>query len=220
MARDEQALRDHYLEDGPGFIQEPDELLDAQIRTVAAIMARIEAAIETLHGRTFITTADGAWLDQHGTERGILRFDGESDADYRARIQLIEDQVTKPAILAAVDAILQVGTAELEEHGSDGLWLSRGAIAEAFLGQRLYRGTPPWFSVYIQQQVESKSDTAFLIRSGASGTLSFLTRTSAAWDVSMFLDGQDPAPSDIYRRIYETIERLRAAGVSFRVEIE
>jgi len=219
MARTEQELRDHYLQLGPGFLAEPEELLDAQIRLVAAMMSETEGAIETLHARTFLRQADGSWLDEHGKERGILRFDGESDTDYRARILLIEDAVTPVAIVNAVDSLLSVGTCTLREHLGDGAfadfpgWQGFADMAVAYDGIRA-------FTVLIEEQLLTRADRAYALPAATTiEKLSFAGDDGSKPSATAFADGADPTPSDIYGRIYQTIDRLRAAGVTFRVEI-
>jgi len=219
MARDEQALRDHYLEIGPAFLCEPDEVLDATIRMVAAIMARIEVAGETLHGRTFIDEADGDWLDQHGSERSIFRLEGESDDLYRERVKRIEDRVTKPAILEAVDRLLIAGTSRMVECLADSGFSD-------FPGPQGYADASQTteglrcFRIYILAQLLSRSDTAYTLPGGTSiGTIGFSGTDSEA-DVSAFADGDSVVSGDIYRRIWEEIDRLRAGGIGFSVEIE
>lgn len=222
MARTEQEVRDHYLELAPGYMSEPGELLDAQIRAVAAILAAVESAVDTLHDRTFIATADGSWLDQHGDERGIHRLQDESDTDYRVRLTTIEDKLTIPAIVNAINAILVTGVATLEEHTLDGCWMIRTGSPnpEGFFGCRMYRSERA-FSIYIDVQFSTTSDTAFLVRTGAVAELesAFMTRTGSVFEAAAFLDGDALAPSDIYAQIIETIERLRGAGISFRVVV-
>ena len=218
MARSEDELRDHYLELGPGFIAEPDEVLDAAIRIAVSMLARIEAAGETLHARTFIDEADGAWLDQHGEERSILRLEGESDEAYRPRVKRIEDKVTKPAILAAVDAILRVGTSRMEEHLADGAY-SDFPGPQGFADHAVTYDSIRRFTVFIAEQFARRNDTAYALPGTIIGTLSF-AGTDAEPDVSAFADGVEAVGGDIYARIWAEIDRMRAAGTTFHVEIE
>jgi hypothetical protein len=51
------------------------------------------------------------------------------------------------------------------------------------------------------------------------GTIGF-SGTDAESDVSAFADGEAVVSGDIYRRVWEEIDRLRAGGVGFTVEIE
>lgn len=78
---------------------------------VAAALAQAEsnaAALATLHR---IGSATGIWLDLHGKDQRTPRATGESDADYRRRLQVQPDVVTAPAIEAAVTAIQPIGKA-------------------------------------------------------------------------------------------------------------
>jgi hypothetical protein len=219
MARTEQELRDHYLALGPGFLQEPEELLDAQIRLVAAIFAEIEAAIDTFHARTFLDTADGSWLDQHGIERGVLRYDAESDTDLRVRVKLIEEKLTPVAIVTAVDALLAVGTCILREHLGDGAF-SDFPGPQGYAGMGVTYDGIRAFTVLIEAQLSTRADRAYALPAATTiGTQSSAGDDGSIPDVTAFADGVDLVPSDIYGRIYQAIDRLHAGGVSFRVEI-
>ena len=205
MARNEQELRDHYLELGPGFIAEPDEVLDATIRIAVSMLARIEAAGETLHARTFIDLADGAWLDQHGKERSVLRLEGETDAAYRPRVKQIEDKVTRPAILAAVDAILLVGTSRMEEHLADGAYSDFPGL-QGYADHAVTYDAIRSFTVFISEQLQRRNDTAYALPGTTIGTLSY-AGTDADANVSAFADGVEAVAGDIYSRIWSEIGR-------------
>jgi hypothetical protein len=59
--------------------------------------------------QAYILTADGSgpdFLNQHAIGRNTFRQDGETDAALRQRLRNIEDALTRPALLAAADAIL------------------------------------------------------------------------------------------------------------------
>jgi hypothetical protein len=219
MARSEQELRDHYLALAPGFLQEPEELLDAQIRLLAAMFAEVGSAIETQHARTLIGSADGSWLDQHGIERGVLRYEDETDDAYRARVKLLEDAVTPVAITAAVDALLEVGTCTLREHLGDGAfagfpgWQGFADMAVTYDGLRA-------FTILISQQLSNMAHRAYALPASTTiGQQSFVGNDGSKPTVTAFVDAEDPVPDDIYRRIYEAVDRLHAAGVTFRIEV-
>lgn len=55
---------------------------------------------------TVDTATNPDWLDQHARDRGTSRQDGESDEALIARLRNIEDLVTRPALLAAVQAMM------------------------------------------------------------------------------------------------------------------
>jgi hypothetical protein len=70
------------------------------------IFQPVKDQMDEWFAKTYISAADGQWLDAHAKDRGTFRQDGELDADLRARIKTIEDTVTKPALLALVNEIL------------------------------------------------------------------------------------------------------------------
>jgi hypothetical protein len=227
MARTKADLRAHLRDLAPWWLREPEEVQDAFLEAVAAVIERIEAAGQTLHDRTFIALADGAWLDAHGRERVIARLAGELDEDYRPRLLSIEDQVTALAIKAAVDGILLVGACRVEEHTPDGAYAtdtgsgsvqSFADLALAFDGARA-------FTVFIAEQLPSENDTAFGIQNGAGTTpQSFAVESTGAgsWpnDPGAFADQTAPTQGDIYARIWDVVNRLRPAGSSFQVVVE
>jgi len=214
------AIRQQIRDLGPWWLRDAAEVEDAIFQAFAKVFERIEAAEQTLFDRTFIGLADGSWLDQHGQEREISRLTGESDAGYRPRIQTIEDKVTIPAVVAGVNAVLLVGVATLEEHQQDGFYLTNaGSVSPSgFLDNgTLYEGSR-CFTVTIQHQLVGTNDTAFLTESGSGAVESFMVETPGA--NGTFLDATDPARGDVYSDIFNEIDRLRAAGVTFNVRVE
>lgn len=98
----------------------------------AAIFAATEGATETGFNRSFISRADGAWLDEHGAERRLVRAPNEPDAAYAARIRTFEDAVTSAAIAAAVNSLLETGEVVLHEFYQDGIFaMPTGATTTA-----------------------------------------------------------------------------------------
>ncbi len=81
-------------------------------------------------------------------------------------------------------------------------------------------GSDPGFTVLIEQQRLSRADRGYALPAGTTiGTLSYAGDDGSKPTVTAFADGRDPVPADIYSRIYQTIDRLHAAGVSFRIEV-
>ena len=224
-SRDLEAIRDQILRLGPWWLCEPSEVEDAVLRTMAAIFERTEGAIATLHDRTFIGRADGSWLDEHGQERGIYRLTAETDENYRPRILAIEDKVTKPAIEAGVSAILVSGVATVEEHLPDGAFASEALNTEqAFADHATAYDATLCFTVYVDEQFSRFNDTAFATSEGSgSSPESFAVENTGdgSWpdDPGSFGDSAEPTQSDLYARIYDTVDRLRAAGVTFRIVV-
>jgi len=228
MARTEAELRAHLVELGPWWLREPDEVMEAVLEAYAALFAEVERITELAHDRTFIGDADGAWLDAHGRERAIYRGQGETDAEYAPRIQDLRDAVTIPAILAALNLILLVTTpaAYIEECQLDGLYLSDegSGLVNGFLDNTALYGDVRCFVVYIPYQLPNKNLTAFLVAEGQPGPESFLVEDTGDGfspdDPGMFVDQTEPTKGDIYARIYDLIDALRAAGVTFTVIVQ
>lgn len=226
--RDVATLLDHIRSIGPGFRDTDADLAVALDTVTATIMAEIEAAIHTLHARTFILEADGDYLDEHGQERSVPRLQDEIDDDYVHRVKLIEEKLTRPAILAHVDAILAVGTASMEEWLPDGAFTDILAI-QGFTETSHTHGGIRGFTVYIEPQIEATADRGFALDEPADpfeapeDVFHTFAGTDAEPTVSAFADGTDLTPSSIYPTIWNEIDRLRAGGLGpfphFRVEV-
>jgi hypothetical protein len=126
------------------------------LHAIAAEMTFIDAAMSSWHRMTFIETAEGVWLDQHGRDRGVSRQAGESDVSYRTRLRTIDDAVTPASILAIANAVLAAngaaGSARLLELPRDALYLgvSTTEIRGCFnRGLRLMRTGAPLIIVIL-----------------------------------------------------------------------
>lgn len=226
MARDQDAIRRQVLKNAPWWLQEPGEVADAAIRMIAAQLERVEASIETLFDRTFLERAEATWLDEHGRERSRYRRPDETDDAYRDRIRSWPDAVTRPAVLAGVDAVLEIGTARMEEWLPDGPFSCAAGsgdtsgfvdLCNSFTGRR-------GFTIYIERQVPDGNDTAWSIEAGSGTVESFAVEDTGDGvypdDPGTFCDRGEPNLSPVYERLIDTINALKAAGVSYRVEIE
>lgn len=72
------------------------------------------------------TSTEPDWLNQHARDRGTNRANGETDAQLRYRLRNIADAITRPALLAAVNAILAAagyGVAAMVELPRDSSYL-------------------------------------------------------------------------------------------------
>lgn len=67
---------------------------------------------EALAESTTIGGASGTFLTLLARDHGVKRQDGETDAGVRARMRTVNGQVTRPAILEAVNAVLSQYTEE------------------------------------------------------------------------------------------------------------
>lgn len=103
------------------------------LKAVAAALLLVDSTATDWLRNTYIETAEGVWLDQHGADRGVRRQGGESDASYRIRLRTIDDAVTRAALLDVADAVLAaagvVGTARMLEFPRDGLYLGASTAA-------------------------------------------------------------------------------------------
>lgn len=227
MARSEVEIRAQLLRHGPWWLCEPEDVLDAIVRAIAAQLARAEGAVDSLHDRTFIDLADGSWLDQHGRERGVPRFTEETDTAYRPRVKAIEDKVTRTSILAAVDAVLLEGTSLMEEHTPDAAYAVPNGTdvnKQGYAGVGRAYDDQKCFTIIIEPQRPDPKDTSFAAPNG-----SFDDYRSFSWEDAESgaypQPGSYPEPdqlnaAEIYSRVFREIDRLRAAGVTFRVVVE
>lgn len=241
QGRTAQEVEDHLDALGPVIICNPQEIHRAITANIAAILAELEAIVFTMHSRRFICEADGEWLDAHGLERSVPRIPGEVDADYAIRIKNIEDRLTRPVILAAVDVLLNVGTSRMEEWFEESCYSdiqdTRG-FTETCATHSELRG----FTVFIQLQVQTNSNRCFPLDvpevplvGTPTGTHCFVGTDAqdasqpglpinASLGVYAYADGVAPVAGEIYPRIRAEVDRLRAGGLGpfphFIVQIE
>jgi len=233
-ARTPDELRAHLSAVGPSIRgAEVGELFDVIDTILVEIFGEVEAAIYSLHARRYILQADASWLDEHGSERNTTRFADETDEDYAPRIQAVEDEVTKPAILAQLDAILNVGTSRMEEWLPDTMFTDI-QDRRGFADMATPHGQPRGFTVFIEEQLPSRSSRGFALdvpadpfkAAGTGVNHTFAgdsTDTLAKAANTMFADSEEPSGGDIYAQIYRLIDRIRAGGLGppphFMVEI-
>lgn len=77
-----------------------------ELRALAAQFALAEAQAAEWLRQTRLSYATGAWLRQHGADRGYRPQAGESEDAERARYRTPPSAVTIPAVQAAVDSVL------------------------------------------------------------------------------------------------------------------
>lgn len=77
------------------------------LHALAELMANgVLAPIRDMVRQTFIQDSDGKWLRQHAKDRGTGQQEGESEPALKARLVDIEDAITRPVLLAAVQAVM------------------------------------------------------------------------------------------------------------------
>lgn len=120
----------------------------AQARTeeeIEAICAQVCLALGMAEGwvrQTYRLTAEKRWLDELGKDRAVYRREGESDAEYAARMGSVEDSVNVASILDIANTILVAGgldpDAAIVELKRDRAWLgvsSSTGRARAYSGR-------------------------------------------------------------------------------------
>jgi len=105
LTASEQELYDFARGAIPGWLfQVPrsEEILLAFVK----MFDRVRTNMDESKARTLILNSTGVWLDLHAADRGTQRQDGESNEALAARIRNVEDAVTRPALIAAAQAIV------------------------------------------------------------------------------------------------------------------
>lgn len=105
---------DTILEQAERLVPYYDTSLRPLTAAIAAALSEAETQAEALAGEALFG-GSGQWLRLHAHGYGVQPAQGESDASLRARLRRVEDAVTPPAIVAAVDAIITPLTCTLVE---------------------------------------------------------------------------------------------------------
>jgi len=183
------------------------ESAEALLAGFAAAQGLTESTIDTLRDLSTVELGTGMWLTLHAHGLGIKRATGESDESLRIRLRAVEDQLTKPAIKAAVDRLIAPDECQiiewydqpyLDSETDEGAWLD---CSGCWLS-----GGPRSFLVVIPRQ-----------ETGFSWGNSYLD-SDLYLDIEAYLaDGpEDP----VYAAIINEVERIRAAGVFWRLVLE
>jgi hypothetical protein len=80
----------------------PQELIAAFAKQFGATWDQLDTWVDQI----YILQAFGLWLDQHAKDHGTRRQSTESDAVLQERLRNVEEQVTKAALISAVNNIL------------------------------------------------------------------------------------------------------------------
>lgn len=108
LSTEEQALLDWLLSSIPRWLHMDDPTRSAQEVWASAVKSLILAQRqgEDWIRATYILTAEGVWLNQHGKDRGTGRQLDESDVALRERLRSYEDAVTNPFLTDVAQAII------------------------------------------------------------------------------------------------------------------
>jgi hypothetical protein len=104
---DEQNLYDHARSSLPRWLFQLSAAAEEWMGAFVKIFAESKVQIDSFRSQTYLLEATGIWLDQHARDRGTSRRDGEDDDTLRARLRIVDDAQTVPAIKAAALAVLE-----------------------------------------------------------------------------------------------------------------
>lgn len=175
--------------------------LEPIIAGLAAELALVEATGEDFANSTTVGGAEGIWLTLLAQGYGVDRSTGEPDSSVRIRLRAPEDQATRPAILAAVNATLAPYTADeatMLEFWDDG-FADRDAWADLSVLCDLHNSfvlVLPLIGTALEGGSYADFDYADACYAGA--------------------DGEHP----IYEAVRSLVNRLRAAGIRWWIHIE
>jgi len=178
---------------------------------LAGMAAQGEDVSELLDDATAAVTVAGAddqWLTLYAHGYGIERTEGELDPNVRIRLRNVDDKLTRPAIKAVVDDVLdEAGStpcrvAEWWEEDQS-MWLG-----SSYLGQPTPIGD--WFNVFA---------VYVPLIGDPPGIAAFLGNDDAYLGNEMYLGGA-PILSEVYSAIVDEVERVRASGVRWWLFID
>lgn len=112
------------------------------LRAMAAVYALVQAQVRDWADMVLISQADGIWLAQHADDRDTSLQAGETEEGLRERLRNLPDVVTQPALLAAVQGVIDAegiaGTAAImllrERRAFYGSWSPQSSTGGAFSG--------------------------------------------------------------------------------------
>lgn len=112
-----------------------------------------DAAIENLISQTYIDDAVGEFLDLHGLDRNVSRYENESDLSYATRIKgsSLQSQCDKFALIALVNKVLIRGTCIIVEDAEADVFISRNIYANR--GSILLDKILNTFTVIVDRQI-------------------------------------------------------------------
>jgi len=222
----EQALFDWGRTTLPGWYADDaraNEVLTAGAKVFGRVMDQVE---DWLAVQTRILLADGPtsttphWLNQHAKERDTAQRSGESLDELRARLRTFSDAVTRPPIMASINALMAAASlpdaaavelprdqaytgAFTSDSGTGGTFTSLGGGLMSFEPDTAFSG-PPFSSIY--------GWTRALIISGAAsaGNDGTFATTGVVGDGAKFANGTGVAGADA--TVSWTLEKKDSTG--------
>lgn len=104
------------------FVQESSGYAVAHMKALAKVLSQMQTDSEDETSQTFLLEATGSYLDLHGSERGVIRYSGETDDAYRERIRYLLNTTSYSSLLAVLTAALNNGTPRIIENRNYGFF--------------------------------------------------------------------------------------------------
>lgn len=181
----------------PSWVFEEEKTNVALFRGIARLLSEIDADKDTLIAQTFIDQATD-YLDQHGSERDVLRLSGELNPPYRVRIKSngIVFLGDKPDLAALINKILIRGIASIKEDWEGGTFIGQSYLNR---GEVLVENTKDVFTIVVDRQVHEP--------------FSFL----GGYFVGDSYCGATESNPELFELIVETVNANKAFGSLYRV---
>ena len=199
MSKTKQQWYDSFQSWLPQWWFQSVENQEAILFGICAVLEKLDGSLQEHVEETFITMAEGGYLDEHGLERNLHRFTGELDPPFSDRIRNIVNSTNYVALKALVDALLDVGEATLIEDYENTLFLNREAFYNR--GYLLITDIYNAFSIIVDRQVHAPY--SFYDREY------FYTREN-------FI-GTNESSLILFQNIVEAVNAAKAFGVVYRL---
>jgi len=183
------------------YFSNPD-VQDAIAQGQAKIFAQLAEDIQEHVNATFIEQAEGEFLDEHGFERDVKRFEGEADNQYQIRVRNLSSQYNPKDLKALLDLLVIAGTVEIREDWQGDAYFNRGFFFNR--GTIVLDDIINVFTVVVDKQVREPDSffnrEAFFNRSDTTGFI-----------------GSSESSDYVFRLLVEAINQYKAKGTLYRI---
>lgn len=183
----------------PGWWFEEEDINKAVFHGFAKVLSLLDASLDDHIQETYICESEGAYLDEHGLERNLVRLAGEIDASFCERVRNIVNSSNCPSIKAIVDALLEVGESTFLEDFKDQSFFNREDFFNR--GKIWFDFVHYAFSILVDKQVHEPY--SFFSREY------FLNRED--------FYGTNESSLELFQRIVEAVNKAKAFGVAYRL---
>lgn len=183
----------------PKWVFEDEKFQLAMWKGMARVLNESQVMVDGHLSETFVDTAVGVYLAQHGSERGITQRLGESISAFRTRVKQIRSGANCADLKTLIDSFLIVGVAQIIENSDQTNFLNR----DGFLNRNVinFPVTYDAFTVIVDQQVPSRDN--FLNRER------FLSREDFV--------GSNTSLLPLFESLVNAINKNKAYGVVYRL---